>query len=91
MRERGAAVVAARKLALAEMHAVREHRAPAGQAVVGIDVEIVAPLGKQLRHPRDLVPVLGDVGLHEHVRDARATGCRQAPAARACWSPQSAA
>ena len=32
--------------ALVEMHAMRQHRAPADQPVMGVDVEIVAPLGK---------------------------------------------
>ena len=50
-----------------EMHAVGQHRAPADQAVVVVDVEIVAPLREELPHPGDLVEGLRDVGLHEHL------------------------
>src|SRR5262245_31788567 len=65
MRDRGAALVAACKFALAEVHPMREHRAPPGETVVRINVEVVAPLGKQFAYPRDFAAVLRDVRLHE--------------------------
>ncbi len=43
---------------------MREHRARSEQAETVIDVEIGARLGEQLLHPRDLVEILGEVGLH---------------------------
>ena len=65
MRECGAAGMAALEFRLVEMHAMREERAPAGETVVGIDVEIVAPLREQLHHQRNFVLVLRNMGLHE--------------------------
>ena len=65
MRERGAAGVAAFEFRFVQMHSVREHRAPTSQAVVSVDVEIIAPLREQLHHPRNLIVLLSDMGLHE--------------------------
>ena len=67
MRQRRPAFVAAAKLVFAQVHAMRQHRAPSGQAMVIVDVEIVLPFGKQLRGPFDLALVLGDVRVHQHV------------------------
>ena len=44
MRERGLARVAALEIAFTQIDAMGEHRAPAGKAVMGVDVEVVAPL-----------------------------------------------
>ena len=68
MRDRRAALVAAAKLVFRQMHAMRQHGAPADQPMMIVDVEIVLPLGKQLGRPFDLAAVLRDVGLHQHVR-----------------------
>src|SRR4029450_2274491 len=67
MRERGAVRVAALEGAFVQPYAVREHCATPGEAVMGVDVEIVAPLREQLHRPGDLGVVLGDVGLYERV------------------------
>src|SRR5262249_6885988 len=67
MRERGAVCVAALEGAFVQPYAVRKHCATPGEAVMGIDVEIVAPLREQLHRPGDLGVVFGDVGLYERV------------------------
>ncbi|CAJ8478652.1 Uncharacterised protein [Burkholderia pseudomallei] len=51
-----------------EMDAVAVHGATAQQPVVIVDIEIAAPLGKQLGRPAELVEILRDVALDEHVR-----------------------
>ena len=65
MRERRAAGVAAFEFRFVQMHAVREHRAATNQAVMSVDIEIIAPLREQLHHPRNLIVLLSDMGLHE--------------------------
>src|SRR4051794_25141221 len=65
MRERGTAGMAAFECRFVQMHPVREHRAPTGQTVMSVNVEIIAPLRKQLHHPRNLVMLLSNMGLHE--------------------------
>ena len=67
MRERRAARVAALEILLAQVHAVGQHRPSAGEAVMGVDVEIITPLWKQPPHPVNLVATFSDMGLHEHV------------------------
>src|SRR4051794_40651357 len=65
MRERGAAGMAAFECRFVQVHTVREHRPPTGQAVMSVNVEIIAPLRKQLHHPRNLVMLFSNMGLHE--------------------------
>ena len=68
------------QLGLLQPDAVAEHRAVAAQAMVIVDVEIVAAIGEQFPDPGDLVPVLGDVGLHQALGMLR----HSPPAAASC-------
>ena len=65
-------LVTAFEFRLVQMHAVGQHRAPADQAVMGVDVEIVAPLRIELLHPGDLVERSPRCGSARAPRDARA-------------------
>ncbi|MNT48748.1 hypothetical protein D3C72_1855450 [compost metagenome] len=73
MRHRGAAVGQAPAVVLVQVDGVAVHRARAQQAVAVVDVQVAACIREQLRHPFDLVAVLGDVGLDKGVR----VGARQ--------------
>ena len=83
--------VQALQLGVLQPDAVAEHGAPAAQSVVIVDVEIIAPIGEQLLDPGDFVRRLGEMGLHQAVRDVPATGLRPPRAARASWCRRSAA
>ena len=64
--------------AIVQPDAVGQHGAAAQQIVVVIDVEVAAPIGKQLPHPGHFLLVLGDVGVNVNIRMLP----RQAPGAR---------
>src|SRR5436305_204947 len=58
----------AAELVFGQMDAMRQHGAPANQPVMIVNVEIVLALRKQLGGPCDLVAVLRDMRVHEHIR-----------------------
>ena len=67
----GARLGHARQRPVAHMDAMGEDRARPDQAEAVVDVEIVGGLGEALGDERDLARIFGEVGVHQHVRDAR--------------------
>ena len=63
MGDRGVALVHAIKLGIGEPDAMTKHSAAPDEAVVIVDVEEILPLWKAAGDKRDLVAILGDVGL----------------------------
>ena len=68
MSEGGAALVAAAKLVLAKVDAVREDRMRSDQPVMVVDVEIILSIGKQLRRPGNLGAVFRNMTFDKRAR-----------------------
>ena len=67
MRDRGIGGMQALQLIVAQPDAMTEHRAPAAEPVMIVDVEIVPALGEQFLDPGDFGLSLRDVRLHQAI------------------------
>src|SRR5208282_5988791 len=67
MRDRRPGVMAAPELAFGEPNAMAVDRAPAKQPVMVVYVEVTLALRKERPNPGHLLPVFGDVRLHEAI------------------------